>query len=447
MGVTTSIHRSNLNGYTFITDLLVPRMTFIRLLRRFLVCLLIGVIVFGVSGWFLHPAPLWVVDYTGQPGALKLVEPEHAVAADAPLWIRSETDRQNETGDPIAALDPRTGAELHGWRLTYSESCHNLFIGGDGRLIATSSGVGTTRWRVFDGLTGEVVEREHPNGWELGGGRGMTPWRCEEQLASFRLHILDLWSEKIKLVDFKTPHRCVLGKYPWGALSPDRKRFITVAGRLEDGTALGSLQIWDVDKRALLQEVRVPAPDPAKAVIGSSRWSDDGKHIELKVRSWSNATDPVQLQTAWKYDPETKQFTETIDGPPSAGEYAVPLTTARLSANHEERAVAMVPDALRSFFPNSLGWTYEERLRWLDAGSSENRDVGCRFFDKPPAVRPNAVFVACNTPEGRKTVECWPLPPRDPKRGAAAIAALSSAAAWIFFARRAARREKTLASQ
>jgi len=422
-------------------------MTFIRLLRRFLVCLLVGVIVFGVSGWFLRPAPLWIVDDTGQPGALKLVESDHPFTSDAPLWIRSETDRQNETGDPIAALDPHTGAELHRWRLTYSESCHNLFIGGDGRLIATSSGVGTTRWRVFDGRTGDVVEREHPRAWELGGGRGLTPWRCEEQLASFRLHNLDLWSGAIALVDFKTPTRCVLGKYPWGALSPDGKRFITVAGRLEDGTALGSLQIWDVDKRALRQEVRVPAPDPAKAVIGSSRWVDGGTNIELKVRSWSNATDPVQLQTAWKYDPETKQFTEIIDGPPSAGEYAVPSTAARLSANYEERAVAMVPDVIRGLLPNSLGWTHEERLRWLDRDSKESRDVGCRYFDKPPAVRRDRVFVACNTPERRQTLECWPLPPRDPKRPAAAIAILSSAAAWFFFSWRASKRRKILGAQ
>src|SRR3954469_17510635 len=57
-----------------------------RLFRRTLLCLVVGVTAFGVSGWLLRPKPNWEVDLGGADGWHRLAGESTCNQTDHPIW-------------------------------------------------------------------------------------------------------------------------------------------------------------------------------------------------------------------------------------------------------------------------------------------------------------------------------------------------------------------------
>jgi len=104
----------------------------------------------------------------------------------------------------------------------------------------------------------------------------------------------------------------------------------------------------------------------------------------------------------------------------------------------EPPASSMVPAAVRGWLPASWRGTSNVRVhRWHEVRSGTWRDVGCR---DAVSLKPHGDAVLALVGDDRSVVEAWPLPPRDPKPAALAIAGVCMAGTWWACGRRYRRR-------
>src|SRR4051794_18685866 len=84
-----------------------------RLVRRFLLCLVVGVTAFGVAGWLLRPEPTWETPLR-QSGAFSFLVPQGRLDdANRLLWVCTNGWRIDENEPPqiLVAYDVAGGSE------------------------------------------------------------------------------------------------------------------------------------------------------------------------------------------------------------------------------------------------------------------------------------------------------------------------------------------------
>jgi len=84
---------------------MVYAVTVFRFFRRLLVCSVVGVTVFGVSGWHLRPKPDWVKKLVGD-GSWAFVDSDRDLSDQTPIWLY-----RTEAGfpDQVVAISPSDG--------------------------------------------------------------------------------------------------------------------------------------------------------------------------------------------------------------------------------------------------------------------------------------------------------------------------------------------------
>src|SRR5262249_35444480 len=110
-----------------------------------------------------------------------------------------------------------------------------------------------------------------------------------------------------------------------------------------------------------------------------------------------------------------------------------------ITALHEPNAANQLPERIRQWplFADLSGTSMH--WRWHDWKRNIWRVIGADSSDSYPQLRSNALFLRARGSDG-SVIESWPLPPRDPRPPAVAIAALCMAATWWLCAWRYRRR-------
>src|SRR5687768_8937301 len=84
-----------------------------RLVRRSVLCLVVGVTAFGIAGWLLRPKANWRTSLEAGEYAL-LIEPHALPDPGAPRWVYLRVNRSESI---VVSFDPETGDRLNDVRV------------------------------------------------------------------------------------------------------------------------------------------------------------------------------------------------------------------------------------------------------------------------------------------------------------------------------------------
>lgn len=125
-----------------------------RLIRRTLLCLLVGVTAFGVSGWLLRPRANWEV-YLGHARGAEFVRREGGTNPCHTIWLQLEfKDADEDRTFQIRAFSSRDGSLLTSFDIDKKVRIWERVL-PDGRLlieemIPNRAGLHDTRFRIID---------------------------------------------------------------------------------------------------------------------------------------------------------------------------------------------------------------------------------------------------------------------------------------------------------
>jgi hypothetical protein len=284
-------------------------MTAFRLIRRLLLCSIVGVTVFGVTGWLLRPQPSWEIDCSQWNGRIALLSPNRDASTHEPIWVEAA---EPDTGQykTVIAVDPQRGLVAHRWDLTHAETRHPLFVADDGSLIATCSGrFQSTSFRLFDGRSGgEPIHRDLPRYWQP---TGNSVWLVEAPRGVlFVLKIADLRSGAIKSFEMTAPGEHWSRRPGASDLSPDGKRIVVQEPPTDKEGESEAFQIWDVESKTRLQRLTLPLPKNAeRGRLDHLRWIDGGRRIAVTATMWFK-NDPAAQPFAVVFDLAARKFTD-----------------------------------------------------------------------------------------------------------------------------------------
>ena len=284
-------------------------MTAFRLVRRLLLCSIVGVTVFGVAGWLLRPRANWELDCSQWNGRISLLNPDSDASVDEPIWVELAEPDTGVTKSVIA-VDPQQGVVARQWDLTYPETRHPIFIADDGSLIATCGGrSSSTSFRLFDGRCGgEAIHRDLPGYWEP---TGNSVWSFESpQGTLFALKTADLRSGAIETFEMTSPNEQWSRRPGARDLSPNCRRIVVQEPPTNDKVDSEAFQIWDVESKTMLLRTTLQLPKNAeRGRIDRLRWIDAGRRIEVKATMWLKGNAAAQ-NLYLVFDPATRQFVE-----------------------------------------------------------------------------------------------------------------------------------------
>ena len=497
-----------------------------RLLRRTLLCLIVGVSAFGASSWTLRPRPSWSVEIPVQDSELTLVDEETVAAPDAPIWV---TYSLGEPGlvEPITAeaRDPRDGSCLRRFELPGDVAKRTLPTGeilclNYDRLA--NDDVKATTARCFSAMAAEPTSVVSlPGKWIAANNRRqLLRVECDSNgpLSFFfgtsrrglSVAVADLRTGRI--LENRKFADCITVNGDHVVVSQDGGRVVVPESDIDGCRPPWGLKVFDL---ATGRCVRVPAPPENGKQPGQpedAHFSDDAHSLDfawndhnsdqsslsrrgvvngsirfVNPRRWrfefattkltpmsSIAAPPPDLKESCIFDDHSlpdgtvwtavndagdgwfcieeksqpaapwRRFPYSLDrsfvGGGLLGFIQVPGRTELLVVSVEPSLATMVPDAIIGWLPANWQDTQQFRCRWHDWRANAWRDAGLPDTVTHWHVRTNALVTTSPIHEGLATLQSWPLPPRDPRPLALAIAALCTAATWWVCARRYRRR-------
>jgi len=467
-----------------------------RLFRRTLLCLVVGVTAFGAAGWGLRPRASWTVELSSKEDySSSLVEPLDPRSPSALVWLMSMPDHQR-----LTAYDAGTGRRLGDLQLKSFDE--HPFVRGDGCILAersTLSGfrLSSTAHRLYSGANGQLIA-EHdrrgawtptPDGKRLfeydAGGDSLVV-----RFASVESDKLDQYSLPISDRKSVVAHSSDGSK--WAVAGPERS-----PGGFWNTAAI---EVWDARSGVRLARAALPMRDRSFS-LGKGVFENNDERITFKLdmKPWEfiwrtgearplsfSGTGPRSDYTTDPPGPRNSAFARRIPGKWDRRAYLaldiepstawlgfesedyqmhpwkeipfplvvrrdhmgfrhgvratlVPGSSAVLVHASEPPAIEALPVWARGVVPQKWkDWREEQQVcRWCDLTRDLWRYVGCTAIQTQ--VRPDALIVVGK--EGDRTVlQSWPLPPRDPGPYALAIAALCMAGTWWWCAWRYRRR-------
>jgi hypothetical protein len=137
-----------------------------RLFRRSLLCLVVGVTAFGVTGWGFWPRATWTTVVGEKDQLLRFVEPIDRTRPSNLIWI--QTRIQNE----LWSFDAKTGAPAA--KLPLQEYFDEAYVLPDGRVLTERSTldgdrIADTRYGLYSGADGKLIHHRtlRPARWML----------------------------------------------------------------------------------------------------------------------------------------------------------------------------------------------------------------------------------------------------------------------------------------
>jgi len=471
-----------------------------RLIRRTLLCLLIGVTAFGATGWGFRPKPNWSVE---TPGAFRLIVGSgHELSDDDPIWLDSDMHGaaafRVSDGKLLHRIDPpdpknpvATFYALPGGRLvlTPTSDPSRLFVfdlssknpissvklDGDWYICADSRHV----WRfersghayVFecrDGWTGErkrrcVFEKQFRADLEMEAdysaeadsiavSERMRPGR----IPPYGIELIDPKNGLVvKTVGKDAPESEGSGPQMHYFLPGGRDLryelvgpppFVVIPGSIELSTG----KARSIDRASLPVQGKGPANlSLIVAPDGRQAWT---LNCAQPLSTWISSADSTDGPSQWRMVPGNPIVEARVQkyGPAKiiGGAYCrpVPKRSAVIVRTLEESLSSNLPESIAGLVPISmLVRDRTTRHWWHDWESGTWRRVGYsgRLLDERPW--PNALITLSENLDGNPLLQSWPLPPRDPKWPAAGIAVASAGGVWWMCAKRYARRMRTAA--
>ena len=470
-----------------------------RLVRRTLLCLVVGVTAFGAAGWGLRPKPNWTTAL-GEGAQATVIGGAGETSAGDAIWLYLPGQTDGSEGSEVC-LDARTGTVLRKIDNATNED-RTLKALTRGRLFIASTPKSEAnqgdrvRLEIFDPATPDPVFSQWATGAWQPTLEGRYFWTVNAQGDRWQVDVLDASNGKT-MVGHGFPHDRYL---PKSAVLLDDRRFVIFA---RSAGMVSAIEVWDVKAKEVVQALSLPdhfqLADKSQNIGATgtgdtivSYWrSADGKQplrgisCDLDagtVACWVNApVDEPPNRTAdqrvapvsflresmvWgaeSRDPFAWHWCVQKQGevvvpwrrlelavqPPTQprrpGEIEVSLRAQFVRAPYtllftmlEPPASNMVPAAVRGWLPESWRGTNNVRVhRWHDVRSGAWRDVGCR---NAAPLKPHGDAVLALVGDDRSIVESWPLPPRDPKPYSLAVAAICMVATWWLCAWRYRRR-------
>jgi len=479
-------------------------------IRRTLLCLVVGVIAFGVAGWGFRPKPSWEIEISSKAYFEYSAE---ARSKDDPILLSVHDDEFVWLESEIIALAPDTGDHLQTFRppkgFYFRRELLNLT---DGRLLASAdlpmlkerTNFLRTCFAVIDPKR-RTCERERilEGEWKAVAG-GESAWMVTSITDGFKLVFKNLSDgTKIKELEFPKGY----GRYfPFDVtVSPDG-RFLVICESIKDPPSTG-FEIWNIDEKKLVRRVDLPTRqingEPLRAAsprfesgtairidgrrasdveMPTGSWTFDVERLEFVVEDrWSPAPPandpPLETQAnktqsgatiwtafnltggpfgwfsvyqdrerirEWRKVPFQYQCLGYMGGPYGT---IYGMNVDEVPCRDEFVALIWHPplkESLPEFLHGIVGTFFEIELvrdarYWHDGKSGAWRDIGCHGSDHTQ-IRENALLCIRKSDDGRRILQSWPLPPRDPKWPALGVAALCVAATWWVCAKRYARR-------
>ena len=498
-----------------------------RLFRRTLLCLVVGVTAFGAAGWMLRPTPSWVLDLGTETATPGFVSGGAASAAGDRVWLVAGAGSQGKHSTSIGSaryIDATRGTILRDipipgeldkaqllltdYRLVFGRTPYNLVEGG----------INETRFAVVEPDNDDAPRVHVYRGdWHLTDD-GQRAWRADESADGLRIEYLQVgrdWTIGRLQLDRRYSNiepevkREIIPPY---AVSPDGRRLALSQKIRYDCRPPFAMELWDIDAGTLVQTLPLP-PTPNVPTEHQGAWPmqflETGEGVRL---SWNDGTaDYYKRNWVWRFGPnelavaagqEEVEFTSpdgkrqrayqvdaygddevwathdsgedmqiwfTIRGrgrPLNAWrKYPFPIPSSQRSgcvvstfgpafqfvpgrtdlvaACSDLPLAAAIPEGLRRYAPKD--WDYsrpEPNYRWHQWEKDEWREVGCHAGVRSTHVLSNAYLTVTQSEDSQAYVSSWPLPPRDPKPPALAIAALCMAGTWWLCAWRYRRRTR-----
>jgi hypothetical protein len=470
-----------------------------RLFRRTLLCLVVGVTAFGVAGWVFRPKPNWSIELPGR--FHMIVGGAHELSDDEPIWIEGYTVL-------AAAVRAADGKLLQTLPFANSkDTVANFAALPDGRLAVFPTDEGPvprqSRCYFYAATQREPLSTVVLDGNWFVADDWLHAWRFVQQGEALVFELRDLQTGNLKRrFPFPDEIRAV-GSGTVVDYSPGADLFA-----LSEALRAGSKPPYGIEVRdgatgKLLKTIRSELPDGATGDLFSLYFLFDGKYLNFKssvpvpsfvrqctldvqsgtIRSFDIAHSPTetledtdvriltdqhgrQIWTFKRLEPPAawvsivgpddssptwhplpfplfigpKQFSKEGDLPKRhSGVWSnlVPRRAELVVRTTEESLYANLPETVQMLLPATrTPGTSSWRYRWHDWETGEWRLVGCSGGVIDDQVRPSALLTITDIGPQSTLLQSWPLPPRDPKWPALGVAALCTAATWWLCARR-----------
>jgi hypothetical protein len=284
-----------------------------RLFRRTLPCLVVGVTAFGVAGWMMGPKPNWEVELAGAFGNGFITE-EIDTDGDEWVWIVREQSKEFPN-QSLIALDPRNGRQVLKLesKAGYKDvECRRHLDGA----LSVKSGNEDERGRLngsfhvalFDAADGSLrLERTLSGVGEVCRDSRIA-WQLNETKNGFTVRVFDLQSNA-------TLRELQFGKeYRWSrtytvGVSPDATLIALPKTPLSD-THGPCIELWDIERKKLLREIAPPRDEVANVVeTGHPRFSRDGGHLDYESNSRRHRDHHTGrwVWDRWTFDPKRNE--------------------------------------------------------------------------------------------------------------------------------------------
>jgi hypothetical protein len=237
-----------------------------RLVRRTILCLIVGVAAFGAAGWMLRPRPNWTCSL-GHNLQVMFIHGVRPQSSDEPIWLLVN-NREGEGEGSEFCVDGRTGKIVQ--KIVNLEGEDRALMRLiDGRLFLraskTPSGAADpmSRLEVYSHTQSKpVVSREATGKWNAS-PNGRFVWKKTSLTEGVDVEVAEL--ESGNAVGRKTIHGG--GQFNDGVLSDDCK-FAVYFGDYQDFNRPHGIEVWDLKSGKRLY--RQPFPPSSSTELRAS---------------------------------------------------------------------------------------------------------------------------------------------------------------------------------
>ena len=235
-------------------------MTALRLIRRLLLCSIVGITVFGVSGWLLLPAPSWECILGGSSTPFRLAGPTTIEHDDHPIWVFAVGvngfDYDPKLNGVVACVSPQ-GRLIRRHVLPIGEPS----VANDGCLVLSnqvssskdSEGGKRTEYLILDPGNHDVVARVLDGDWRICGS-GLLVRQFRRISDRVACTIFDLQTNT-RVSDFELPGRRFREDDGDFALSPDGKLLAVSDRSRTDGRKPTGVELYDARTGRLVKRI------------------------------------------------------------------------------------------------------------------------------------------------------------------------------------------------
>jgi hypothetical protein len=465
-----------------------------RLFRRSVLCLVVGVTAFGVAGWMFRPRESWTVELAN--GDLMFGGGRFHFPSQGPIWIvyfRSTGEALADSELPTAeAYDAETGALLTRVEL---ERAYKHGVNASSDLFTATfepdhRNPKSTLFRRYRPDQPGLQRSFRLDGrWDLDRG-GRRAVRIQKTPKSAAVSIADPATGRI--IATRT-FEGDLERFADDFTASDDGRWAAIGERLTYRSEKHrGVQVVDLETGAVAHRLLPPGEDqpPENGPFGEVDFSDDSLTLAFSlIPERDDAT-----RSRWRFELETHRYDrlilrpitpppfDTSDGelfndrkygnvwtaldkrndslwfsverdgrtilpwrafPFPTQESLVPSQGFREVPGRPELVSKLDEPSVSSPFARMVHrinptWGAENestlKFRWHDWERNVWRDVGCPDGVGESRVRSNALLTTSRS-RGTNLLQSWPLPPRDPKWPALGIAAACMAGTWWACAR------------